>query len=57
MGVNIVCRDGVTFKDKSLTRDDIITKINNASSLFISVTENDKVYNVHIPQIIYFVDI
>ncbi len=54
MGVQIICRDGIDFKDDSLTRDDMKQKIQNASNLFISVTENGEVYDVHIPQIIYF---
>ena len=54
MGVKIFCRDGFSFADESLTRDDMKQKIQNASNLFISVTENNKVYDIHIPQIIYF---
>jgi hypothetical protein len=54
MGVRIICRDHVTFRDKSLTRDELKMKIQASNDQFISVTENDEVYEVHIPQIIYF---
>ena len=57
MAVKIVCRDDVHFTDDTLIRDDLKLKIQNSNDLFISVTENGTVYDVHIPQIIYFKEI
>jgi hypothetical protein len=57
MGVRIVLRDNILITDVTLTRDELRTKIRCCSSLFISVTENNIVYDIHIPNIIYFVEI
>lgn len=54
MGVRIYCRDSIQFSDVSLTRDEMKEKIQNAPNQFISIIHCYKVYDIYIPNIIYF---